>query len=324
MDRVARKPRVAQDSGQSLAGFKASPEDLLSARALRRSPGSFARLRMTFAANRLALASLILLAIVLAIAISAPLVDRYDPTATVLTDFENPPSWDHWLGTDSAGRDIWARLVWGSRYSLFVGVVAVIISMSIGTIIGAVSGFYLGLLDGILMRITDGFMAFPGIVLVLMLASVLGPSIYNVVVVIGVLGWTGVARLVRGQFLSLREQDWVLAARSVGVGNGRLIFVHLMPHVFAQVAIASTFGIAAATLTEAGLSYLGLGVRPPTPSWGAMLSDAQSVHVLQSVPWSWLAPGITLTVVVLAVNYVGETLRRALDPRGQTYAGNQQ
>lgn len=124
----------------------------------------------------------------------------------------------------------------------------------------------------------------------------------------------------RGQFLSLREQDWVMAARSVGVGNGRLIGRHLLPHVVSQIVIAATFGAAVATLTEAGLSYLGLGVRPPTPSWGAMLAGAQSVHVLQDVPWSWLAPGLTLTIVVLAINYVGDTLRRALDPHGQTYS----
>ena len=286
----------------------------------RRAPGTAGRLRTAFADSPLALASLILLLLVLIAALAAPWVGRYSPTATDLRAFEQPPSWAHWLGTDGAGRDVWSRLVWGSRNSLFVGVVAVGISTAIGALVGALSGFYGGALDGILMRITDGFLAFPPIVLVLMLASLLGPSIINVVLVIGLLSWTGVARLVRGQFLSLREQDWVVAARSVGVGNGRLIRRHLLPHVVSPIVIAATFGAAVATLTEAGLSYLGLGVRPPTPSWGAMLAGAQSVHVLQDVPWSWLAPGLTLTTVVLAINYVGDTLRRALDPHGQTYS----
>ncbi len=311
----------APERGGSLTPVLATPHSaaVLAETAPRRAPGTAARLRAVFLASPLALVSLGLLVLLLLLALAAPLVGRYDPTATTLTAFEQPPSWQHWLGTDSAGRDVWSRLVWGSRNSLFVAVVAVSIATTIGTVVGAVSGFYRGILDGILMRITDGFLAFPGIVLVLMLASILGPSIINVVLVIGVLSWTEIARLVRGQFLALREQDWVLAARSVGVSNGRLIVRHLLPHVVSQIVIAATFGAASAILTEAALSYLGLGVRPPTPSWGSMLAEAQSVHVLQALPWVWLAPGLTLTLVVLAVNYVGDALRRALDPRGQTY-----
>lgn len=266
--------------------------------------------------------SVFFLAMIVVLAIGAPLVERFEPNATHLRAFEQPPSREHWLGTDSAGRDVWSRLIWGSRTSLFVAAVAVAISTTIGTLLGAISGFYGGPIDSVVMRITDGFIAFPDIVLVLMLASVVGPSIMNVVFVIGLLSWTGVARLVRGQFFALREQDWVMAARSIGVSNRRLIARHLLPHVLSQVVIAATFGAAAATLTEAGLSYLGLGVRPPTPSWGSMLSEAQSVHVFQNVAWSWLAPGIVLTLVVLAVNYIGNTLRRALDPRGQRAGRN--
>lgn len=280
----------------------------------RQAPSTLGRIRIAFQRRPVAIVSLVFLLLILGLAIGAPVFGRYDPVASVLTDFEQPPSAHHWFGTDSAGRDVWSRLVWGGRNSLFIGLCAVTLATTIGTLIGAVSGFYRGILDGILMRITDGFLAFPSIVLILMLASVLGPSIINVVIVLGVLSWTGIARLVRGQFLSLREQDWVLAARSVGVPNWRLIWRHLLPHVTSQVLVAATFGAAAATLAEASLSYLGLGVRPPTPSWGSMLSGAQSIHVLQSVAWSWLAPGLTLTLVVLALNYVGDTLRRALDP----------
>ncbi len=284
------------------------------AREQRRAPGAWERIRAAFLRRPIALASLVLLIVMLVLAIGAPVFGRYDPVEAVLADFEQAPSARHWFGTDSAGRDVWSRLIWGGRNSLFIGICAVTIATTIGTLIGAVSGFYRGVLDGLLMRITDAFLAFPSIVLILMLASVLGPSIINVVIVLGVLSWTGIARLVRGQFLSLREQEWVIAARAVGVTNWRLIWRHLLPHVVSQVLVAATFGAAAATLAEASLSYLGLGVRPPTPSWGSMLSGAQSIHVLQSVPWSWLAPGLTLTIVVLAINYVGDTLRRALDP----------
>jgi peptide/nickel transport system permease protein len=289
----------------------------LEAAEIRKAPGTFARIGAAFWASWPALISVVLLALVLGLALAAPLIGRYDPTATVLTSFEKPPSAAHWLGTDSAGRDVWSRLVWGSRNSLFVGVVAVTLATAIGTVVGAFSGYYRGMVDGILMRITDAFLSFPSIVLLLMLASILGPSILNVVLIIGFLSWTGVARLVRGQFLTLREQDWALAARSVGATDWQIIRRHMLPHVVSAVTIASTFGVAGAILTEAALSYLGLGVRPPASSWGAMLSGAQSVHVLQSVWWSWLAPGVTLVFVVLAVNYVGDTLRRALDPYQQ-------
>lgn len=287
----------------------------LEERAIRQVPGTWGQIRIAFRSSWAAMFSLGFLIIVLTLAIGAPVVERFDPHQTFLRDFEAPPSTSHWLGTDSAGRDVWSRLVWGSRTSLTVAGMAVAISVTIGTLVGAFSGFYGRWIDSVLMRITDGFIAFPDIVLVLMLASILGPSISNVIIVIGFLSWTGVARLVRGQFFSLREQDWVMAARSVGVSNSRLIFKHLLPHVLSQVVIAATFGAAAATLTEAGLSYLGLGVRPPTPSWGSMLSEAQSVHVFQNVAWSWLAPGILLTLVVLSLNYIGNTLRRGLDPR---------
>lgn len=289
--------------------------DQLASGARMAAPGPWQRIVIAFRSNRIAMISLCVLLLVIVLALMAPWIERYSPTQSHLQAFEAPPSAEHFLGTDNAGRDVWSRLLWGARTSLTVAAAAVAISIVIGTLVGAAAGYYGGVVDSVLMRITDGFIAFPDIVLVLMLASILGPSIRNVIIVIGILGWTGMARLVRGQFLILREQDWVLAARSIGASNGRLITRHLIPHVFTQIAVAATFGAAGATLTEAGLSYLGLGVQPPAPSWGSMLSDAQSVHVLQNVPWSWMAPGFTLTIVVLSVSYVGETLRKALAPR---------
>jgi peptide/nickel transport system permease protein len=299
------------DAAAPLVATAIAPTDF------RQAPGTWEHIRTAYLGNPLAMISLAVLVVLLTIAIGAPIFGRYDPTATVLTDFEKPPSATHWLGTDSAGRDIYSRLVWGSRNSLVVAFFAVTLTTLIGTLLGAVSGYYRGLLDSIVMRVTDGFLSFPTIVLLLMLASVLGPSIINVILVIGLINWTGIARLVRGEFLKLREQDWALAAKSVGVSDWRLIRRHMLPHVVSLIVINATFGVAGAIITEASLSYLGLGVRPPAPSWGTMLSDAQSVHVLESLPWSWLAPGITLLTVVLAVNYVGDTLRRALDPRSR-------
>lgn len=283
-----------------------------------RRPGTTARVVAEFRKSRIALLSVIFLALLAVLVIGAPLFDRYDPLNGVLTDFEQAPSARHWLGTDSNGRDVWSRLLWGGRTTLTIVICVVFVATTIGTLIGAVSGFYRGALDGVLMRITDAFMAFPGIVLILMMASLLGPSIFNMILVLGVLSWTGIARLVRGQFLQLREQDWVLAAYAVGVSNRRLMFRHMLPHVLSQVLVAATFGAAGAALAAASLSYLGLGVKPPTPDWGSMLADAQSIHILQSVPWDWLAPGVALTLTVLAINYVGDTLRRALDPYGST------
>lgn len=278
------------------------------------APGTKQRIVRAFRSNKFALVSLIVLTVIVGLALLAPFIDRYSPTQSHLRAFESPPTWDHWIGTDSAGRDVWSRLLWGARTSLMVALAAVSISITVGTLIGAMAGYYGGLIDSILMRITDGFISFPDIVLVLMLASILGPSIRNVILVIGFLGWTGMARLVRGQFLMLREQDWVLAAQSIGVSNTRLIVRHLLPHVLTQIIVAASFGAAGATLAEAGLSYLGMGVQPPAPSWGSMLAEAQSVHVLQNVPWAWIAPGIALTLVVLSVSYIGETLRKAITP----------
>ena len=255
----------------------------------------------------------------LLLAIGAPVSGRYDPTATVLTDFEQPPSAAHWLGTDNAGRDVWSRLVWGSRNSLFVGVAAVALATAIGMLLGALSGYYGGIVDGVLMRVTDAFLAFPGIVL--HADARVGPgSEHRQRRARDRLSRAGPAS--RGWSAAssspCASRTWTLAARAIGVTDWRIIRRHLLPHVISPVVVAATFGVAVAILTEASLSYLGLGVRPPAPSWGAMLADAQTVHVFQEVWWSWLAPGITLVLVVLAVNYVGETLRRALDPYGDT------
>jgi peptide/nickel transport system permease protein len=193
--------------------------------------------------------------------------------------------------------------------------VAVGISLVIALILGTIAGYYGGAVDMIIMRITDVIMTIPGLVIIMAAVSVLGPSIYNVMAAIGILGWTGMARLLRAQILSVRERDYVRAAKSIGVADGRIMLVHILPNAVAPVLVAATFGVAGAILTEAGLSYLGLGVLPPTPSWGSMLNAANSITVLERNWWVWIPPGIAVLLTVMAINFTGDGLRDALDPR---------
>ncbi len=185
----------------------------------------------------------------------------------------------------------------------------------IGTILGALSGYFGGWVDSTIQRFTDAIMCFPSLIIIIAAVAIIGPSIYNVMIVIGLLTWPGICRLVRGQFLSLREREFVEAARSMGARPNRIIFRHLLPNAIAPITVAATFGVAAAILTEAGLSFLGLGVQPPTASWGNMINTAQSAAVLQQMPWLWIPAGIMIALAVLSINFVGDGLRDALDPR---------
>ena len=271
-----------------------------------------------FVRHRVALASLILLIIITAAVVAAPLLTQHSPIRFVGAT-EAQPTWEHPLGTDRLGRDVWARLVYGGRVSISVGIVAVAISIAITIILGSISGYYGGWLDMLIMRFTDVIMVFPGLILIMVVVSMIGPSIYNVMVVIGILGWTGTTRLLRGQILSVREWDFVTAARCVGASNRQIMFRHILPNALAPLLVAATFGVAGAILTEAGLSYLGLGVLPPAPSWGSMLNGAQSIYILENFWWLWLPPGVAIFVTVLAINFMGDGLRDALDPRSSLY-----
>ncbi|MGH2561707.1 MAG: ABC transporter permease, partial [Thermomicrobiales bacterium] len=232
-----------------------------------------------------------------------------------ITNIEAPPSGEHILGTDAAGRDVFARLVYGARISMSVGIVAILISGVIGMLIGLVSGYAGGWIDMLLMRITELVMTFPAFFAVIILVALIGPNVFNVMLVIGVLGWTGIARLVRGQVLFLREMDYVIAARAIGAADSRILFVHILPGVLPHMMVAATLGLASAILTEAALSFLGLGVRIPTATWGNMLYAAQSLEVLEHQPWLWIPPGMAIGLAVLAANFVGDGLRDAVDPR---------
>lgn len=268
-----------------------------------------------FMRHRLALAGAVVILLLVAIALFAPLVANHDPNRVDLLAASSGPNRTHWLGTDDIGRDVFSRIVYGTRVSLSVGLVAVTIYVVIGTILGAISGYFGGWIDSTLQRFTDAIMCFPSLIIIIAAVAILGPSIFNVMIVIGLLTWPSICRLVRGQFLSLREREFVEAARAMGARPSRIIFLHLLPNAVAPITVAATFGVASAILTEAGLSFLGLGVQPPTASWGNMINTAQSAAVLQEMPWLWVPAGIMIALAVLSINFVGDGLRDAIDPR---------
>lgn len=246
------------------------------------------------------------------IAIFAPVVAPYDPEEIV--EYETlAPSWRHLFGTDDLGRDIFSRAVYGARISLTVGIVAVTISILIGTLLGALAGYYGGWTDGLIMRFVDVMLAFPSIFLILAIQAMLTPNIYNVMIVIGVTSWMGVARLVRGEYLKIRELSYVEAARAIGCSDFRIIFRHILPNAQAPIIVAATLGMAGAILTESALSFLGMGVQPPMPSWGNMLMDAQAY--MRDAPWLAIIPGLLILATVLSLYFIGEGLREKLDVR---------
>ncbi len=278
------------------------------------TPGQRARKR--FLRHRLAVISMIFMVVVTVLVFPlAPFIAPAAPEKTDLRAVRQAPSLEHPLGTDLIGRDVLSRVLYGGRISIAVGLTAVIIFMSIGTLLGSLAGYYGGRTDALIMRITDTFMAFPVLVILISIVAIVGPGLRNAMIAIGLIGWTGVARLVRGQILSVREMDFVLAAEALGVPRGRILRRHILPSIVAPVTVAGSFGIAGAILTEAGLSFLGLGVQVPTPSWGNMLNEAQSIQIIESFPWLWLPPGLMISLCVLAINFIGDGLRDALDPR---------
>ena len=301
---------AAADVGTAAVAVKAGGGSTLGRQAPRRT-GAWHRLRR----HRLAMIGIAILVILVLLAIGAPWIARQDPYRTEISQYRKGPTAERILGSDSSGRDVFSRLLHAGRISLSVGLVAVSIYTTIGVVLGALAGYHGRQVDTVIMRLADIVLAFPSLIIIITLVSVLGPSIWNIMVVIGLLGWPPVARILRGQFLSLREQEFVVASRTIGASNQRIIFRHLLPNALAPIIVAATFGMASAILLEAGLSFLGLGVQPPTPSWGNMLSDAQSLPALQSMPWLWVPPGVMIALAVLSINFLGDGLRDALDPR---------
>lgn len=226
-----------------------------------------------------------------------------------------PPSLEHPFGTDRTGRDVLARTLVGGRVSLAVGLVSVIFSTLIGTTLGAIAGFFRGWVDMLIMRLVDIVMSFPVIVLLLCVVALVGPGIFKLMVMIGLLTWTTPCRIIRGEFLALREKEYIEAARCIGLSNFDIAVKHILPNAIAPLLVYASLGVATAVLLEAGLSFLGLGVQPPTPSWGNMLNTARSISTMERTAWQWIPPAICTVLFVLSVNFVGDGIRDAVDPR---------
>ena len=274
-----------------------------------------------FRKNKLALVGTVVILILILAAILAPVLAQNDPyvslknsSGTVMTDM-SPSESGTILGTDSLGRDEFSRLVYAARVSMSVGLVAVGISTVVGVVLGAVSGYFGGVADMIIMRCVDVINCFPVMFLIIIIAAILNPSIYNVMVVIGLCNWTGTARLVRGEILRVREMEYVQAAVSLGATDFRIIFSHIIPNVMAPIIVEATMQMARAILTEASLSYLGCGVQLPTASWGNMLNEANNLATLTSRPWQWVPAGACIFLAVLSINFIGDGLRDAFDAK---------
>jgi len=279
--------------------------------------GPTTRAMRRFANNGAAIAGLVILIPVILLVIAYPLILPHRPNDIDLLALNSGPSVQHWLGTDGVGRDILARLLQGGRISLIVAVTSVIISMTIGFLIGALSAMSGRFVDAVIMRFVDLAMTLPPIIFLLVLASITGAGVGSTIIVISLLSWPLLARMVRARLLELRERDFVIAARGMGAGLGHLLWRHGLPNSIDILVVYATLQIAAAILLEAGLSFLGLGVPPPQASWGNMLNAARSTDVLEFYPWQWLFPGAALVLTVLAINFVGDGLRDAFDPRSE-------
>jgi ABC-type dipeptide/oligopeptide/nickel transport system permease subunit len=268
-----------------------------------------------FVRHRAALVGTVVLLIVVIGAVFAPLISGYDPNAIDLAAHNAGPSGAHWLGTDSIGRDELSRLLYGGRISLGVGLTSAALAVVIGTLLGSLAGLLGGWVDGFVMRLADIFMSFPSLVVIVVIAGIIGPSVTTMIIGIGLFQWPVCARLVRGVTLSLREQEFVHASRATGAGPFWLMTRHIIPAALPPVSVVATLAVAQAIALEATLSFLGLGVQPPSASWGNMLTDAQDLTIIRTQPWLWLPPALAVSVTVLAVNFIGDGLRDAVDPR---------
>jgi peptide/nickel transport system permease protein len=268
-----------------------------------------------FRRNRLAVVGFALIAVFVLIAVFASVISPFDPIQQNYDQLLQPPSIRHWFGTDNLGRDVLSRVIYGTRVSLTAGVVAVALAALIGVSLGLLAGFLGGVTDNIIMRLIDAMLAFPFLVLAISLAAILGPSLQNAMLAIAVVSIPVFARVTRGQVLSERERDYVQAAKALGANDPRIMLQHVLPNIAGPIIIQCTLSIAGAILAESSLSFLGLGVQPPTPSWGEMLNVARGY--LRDAPWTAIAPGVLIFIAVLAFNLLGDGLRDALDPRQQ-------
>lgn len=262
---------------------------------------------------RLAKFAAVVLGVTLVVAMFAPWLAPHDPTKAKPWDSLHPPSATYWLGADRLGRDQLSRLIYGARVSLFIGVGGVGIAVLLGMSIGVTAGWYRGVCDELLMRVMDGLSAFPALLLALSLVAIVGGTVLNIILVVGIVGTPWVARVIRSQVLSLREREFIVAVRGLGARPGRIMLKHLLPNCLAPVIVQASLAVAAAILLEAALSFLGVGVKPPTPTWGGMLRHA--FETVSQAPWLTVSPGVVIFLVVLAFNFFGDALRDVLDPK---------
>ncbi len=265
--------------------------------------------------NKSVVFGVIFLGFITVISIFGPLVMTKDRDQINTSIANKPPSLEHVLGTDDLGRDILVRLVYGGRVSLAVGIGATFISLTIGVFLGAIAGYFGGKIDLLIMILVDVFMCLPFFIIAIILASLIGPSMWNSVIIIGFLGWTTIAKIVRGQVLAIKEQQFIEAARCLGMDSMEIIFKHIIPNIISSIIVYATLGIAGAILAEAGLSYLGMGVKQPVPSWGNMLSIARNMKSLMRYWWQWAPPGIMVFLTILSINFIGDGLRNIISPR---------
>ncbi len=277
------------------------------------APGEAARVMRRVWRDGAGRIGLFTVAALVAVALLAPWLTPYTADGIDMNSALQPPSADHWLGTDTFGRDIATRLIYGARFSLEVSVLSRLIAIALGAVLGLLSGYFGGWVDGLIMRLADITLAYPGLLLLIAVMAAVGPSTAALFVALGVVGWAGVARLVRSQVLSVKERDFVTAIRSLGAKSPTVLFRHLLPNVASQLIVVFTMGLGAAIMAESSLSFLGLGAQPPTPSWGSMISSG--LDYLRVAPWLSLAPGVVITIAVLGFNLLGDALRDALDPK---------
>ncbi|MDB4866397.1 MAG: peptide transporter permease [Cohnella sp.] len=265
--------------------------------------------------NKFAVAGLIVFMIYIVMAICAPLFSHYDPESFDMMDGDLPPSLSHPFGTDSMGGDVFIRALFGARISLSVAIIAMVITVTFGVIYGAISGYFGRVVDMVLMRIVDALQSIPSFFLLLIIAAIMVPSMWSTIIALSAFGWLGMARIVRGEILSLKQRDYATAALVTGESKRAIIFYHIVPNAIAPIIVIATLEVAGNIIYEATLSFLGLGIQPPTPSWGNMLSSAQELVTLTTYPWTALFPGLCIMIAVLSVNFIGDGLRDALDPR---------
>lgn len=268
-----------------------------------------------FARHRLAAVSLGVVGVMAAACAAAPLLSGHAFDAIDLTAIRQAPSWDHWMGTDDLGRDLFARMLFGGRISLLIGLLAAVVGTGLGTLVGSVAGYFGGRTDNVLMRLTDVVYSIPTLPLLIVLASYTRAEAGSMALVVGLLSWMATARVVRGEVLSLKQTAYVEAARGLGAGHGRLLSRHILPNTLGPIVVSATLTVGNAIIVESSLSFLGLGVQPPTPTWGNLLMDAQATMATE--PWLAIFPGAAILVVVLAVNFIGDGLQDALDPAGR-------